>query len=655
MDIVSYSVAAKQKQRIEQVIANPDSTSGIVTTPSVIAVGETINIPAGRMAVLPNTTVNGTLVVDGEVFIPSGSSFSKTAEVVKTIADLKTITGTNAEVLGYHTAGDGGGGLFYWDSASTEADNVGTIIQSTGVTTGRWKRVYRGSINVRWFGAKGNGVNDDRQAIQNTIDYLVNTSGGGEIYIPKGSYLIGSIVSPDTIRNGLLIAGTTEYSTNNSIRLIGEGNESVLLAKDNDMCIIRNARIYSNIENIKIDGNGKTNVIGVGILSENIASTTILTSNSYFKMNNAYIENCTTGMRFKVGPTVGGSDSGCFYHSINNVIFNLNTEHLKLEKDTADYNRVTRSVFSNCTFTRGNAGVNILGGTELNFINCNYELINGTAFYYGDTNPANISIFGGYAEGCTKGLSALNTSAPYINVYGYQEAMAHDVSYYFMNRNNDNGINISKLPNSSMDLSFGNSAFASIVADIDRTNSKTLSFTANGTEIFRTSTYNNLLVGTKVDDGLNSKLQVVGTISHKGDQFNLTSNSSIYEFVNRGSVAKEFNWYVGAGGSTPIAKLTTAGTWTNASDIRIKKDIKDIKYGLDTILKLSPKSYKLKQDDSEKIGFIAQEIKDIIPEVVYGKDDDFLTLDYASMVSILVKAVQEQQQQINLLKQKIGE
>ena len=47
MDIVSYSVAAKQKQRIEQIIANPDSTSGIVTTPSVIATGETITIPAG--------------------------------------------------------------------------------------------------------------------------------------------------------------------------------------------------------------------------------------------------------------------------------------------------------------------------------------------------------------------------------------------------------------------------------------------------------------------------------------------------------------------------------------------------------------------------------------------------------------------------------
>lgn len=540
------------------------------------------------------------------------------------------------------------GGTFIYIASNLAINNGGTIFNG-------WTRQYDGAVNIKWFGAKGDGITDDRQSIQNAIDYIINTTGGGEIFVPKGTYLIGSLTSPDAIRNGLLLQGTTEFSTNNSIRLVGEGNESTLIAKDNDMCIIRNARVYTNIENIKIDGNNKLNVIGIGLLAEDIASTTTLTSNSYFNFSNSFIENCSTGMIMKPGATVAGSDSGCFYHNISNIVFNLNTEHLKLEKDLADYNRVTRSVFSNCTFTRGNTGVNILGGTELSFINCNYELINGIAFYYGDTSPANISIFGGYAEACTKGLTALNTSAPYMNVYGYQESMAHDISYAYMNRSNNDGLNISKSPASSMDLTFGNSAFASIIADIDKTNSKTLSFTANATEAFRINAYNNLMLGTKVDDGLNSKLQVTGNISHKGSQVNLTDDSATYEIVNRSSIAKEFQWYIGAGGSAPLAKLTTAGTWTNASDIRIKKDIKDIKYGLDTILKLSPKSYKLKQDDSEKIGFIAQEIKDIIPEVVYGKDDEFLTLDYSSMVSILVKAIKEQQEQIDLLKQKIGE
>lgn len=74
MDAVSYSLASKQAQRIEKFIENPDSTSGIVTVPKTIATGETVTVPAGRVAVLPNIVVDGTLNIDGEVFIPSGSS-----------------------------------------------------------------------------------------------------------------------------------------------------------------------------------------------------------------------------------------------------------------------------------------------------------------------------------------------------------------------------------------------------------------------------------------------------------------------------------------------------------------------------------------------------------------------------------------------------
>ena len=74
MDAVSYSLASKQAQRIEKFIENPDSTSGIVTVPKVIASGETITIPSGRVAILPNVQIDGILNVKGEVFIPSGAT-----------------------------------------------------------------------------------------------------------------------------------------------------------------------------------------------------------------------------------------------------------------------------------------------------------------------------------------------------------------------------------------------------------------------------------------------------------------------------------------------------------------------------------------------------------------------------------------------------
>ena len=94
MDAVSYSLASKQAQRIEKFIENPDSTSGIVTVPKTIASGETITIPAGRVAVLPNLVVDGTLNIEGEIFIPSGATFSKVVETEgnQTISGIKTFS-----------------------------------------------------------------------------------------------------------------------------------------------------------------------------------------------------------------------------------------------------------------------------------------------------------------------------------------------------------------------------------------------------------------------------------------------------------------------------------------------------------------------------------------------------------------------------------
>ena len=74
MDIISFNEAATANSRIEKFIENPDSTSGIVTVPKVIASGETITIPAGRVAILPNVQIDGILNGDGEVFIPSGAT-----------------------------------------------------------------------------------------------------------------------------------------------------------------------------------------------------------------------------------------------------------------------------------------------------------------------------------------------------------------------------------------------------------------------------------------------------------------------------------------------------------------------------------------------------------------------------------------------------
>ena len=95
--------------------------------------------------------------------------------------------------------------------------------------------------------------------------------------------------------------------------------------------------------------------------------------------------------------------------------------------------------------------------------------------------------------------------------------------------------------------------------------------------------------------------------------------------------------------------MTAAGVWTNASDRSKKKDISEIKYGLDEILNLLPRSYAYKVDDSESMGFIAQEIEKVMPELVSGEEGE-KGVAYGLLTAVLVKAVQEQQSEIDELK-----
>lgn len=84
MDVIGFSEAATANSRIEIINANPDSSSGIVTVPKTIASGETVTIPAGRTAILPGLVVEGDLLVEGTVFIPTGSTY--TQQTIKTEA-----------------------------------------------------------------------------------------------------------------------------------------------------------------------------------------------------------------------------------------------------------------------------------------------------------------------------------------------------------------------------------------------------------------------------------------------------------------------------------------------------------------------------------------------------------------------------------------
>jgi len=185
-----------------------------------------------------------------------------------------------------------------------------------------------------------------------------------------------------------------------------------------------------------------------------------------------------------------------------------------------------------------------------------------------------------------------------------------------------------------------------------------ITFSTSGSERARIDSSGNLLVGTTSAPSYSSKLRVQGGIETQGtNQYNIvaTSSGSDFEWVLR-SGSRQLYYVANA---TVVANLSAAGVWTNASDARYKENIVDSQYGLSTVMALKPRLYNLiDQADKPQVGFIAQEVIDVVPEVVESihnsvTGEDRYTFSYGNLVAVLTKAIQEQNQLITQLTARI--
>ena len=119
------------------------------------------------------------------------------------------------------------------------------------------------------------------------------------------------------------------------------------------------------------------------------------------------------------------------------------------------------------------------------------------------------------------------------------------------------------------------------------------------------------------------------------------SNSNLQHWGVYNDGAWRF-WVNGNG----VATLT--GTLFQNSDCRLKTKIKDLGYGLSEVLQLQPKQYFWKDREEQEqasLGLIAQEVENIIPNIVHiGADDKkTLSLSYIELIPVLINAIKEQQ------------
>jgi len=116
---------------------------------------------------------------------------------------------------------------------------------------------------------------------------------------------------------------------------------------------------------------------------------------------------------------------------------------------------------------------------------------------------------------------------------------------------------------------------------------------------------------------------------------------------------------IGSGAYFGVVNRTSDGTLTTAtSDIRLKENISTLAGSLAKVVSLRGVNFTWKSEPEmgNRIGFIAQEVEKVVPELVFtNPEDGYKGVNYAEMTAVLVEAIKEQQKVIEQLKAEVEE
>lgn len=256
------------------------------------------------------------------------------------------------------------GGIFIYDSTKVDDDNQGTNFNG-------WIRQYSGAVNVKWFGAKGDGITDDRQAFNKAL------LASDEIEAPEGNIFLfdvtgGRSSAVDVVSNKTIIINGTIKSNygqlqDNAPTLFRVTGDNVLfygggsLIGDGTINALNTGTVEQSpsllwvegdnfkIKDVIIDTPPKSGIILYGCMNANISTTfkggytaDISGESGYFGVNSLYggghkIYDCVFGLNVDGGKFVNSIflvSSNCSitnnvaYHALEKLVYCTGNDNL---------------------------------------------------------------------------------------------------------------------------------------------------------------------------------------------------------------------------------------------------------------------------------------------------------------------------------------
>ncbi|MCU6709942.1 hypothetical protein M6D81_14700 [Paenibacillus sp. J5C_2022] len=160
-----------------------------------------------------------------------------------TISELRALQSPTTDCI-YYVTDYGQEGHFYYDPLDLiSSDNVGTVLVSS--SGARFKRIYEGAINVKWFGATGDGSTNDTAAYVSAFI----AANGGSLVIPPGNY---------NLTGGIDVTANMDGQFHDAVYLKGEVRMTTQkrLSVKNLKCdkLTIDGVWYCNLENINCNG-----------------------------------------------------------------------------------------------------------------------------------------------------------------------------------------------------------------------------------------------------------------------------------------------------------------------------------------------------------------------------------------------------------------